>query len=494
MLEMSIINILKKFEGQEKSIREISKATGYHRETITKYLKGEDSGYHREIEYSSPVSDFARPLLESWYKEDLSGPRKQRRTGQKMYTDLLKEYKFKGSYATIKKLLQEIRGKYKEVFVPRENIPGEYIEFDFGYIKGWYEEELIELCIHCYQLIYSNDIFVYVSKRESQEEMFYSHKLAFKNFGGVPHKVRYDNLRQAVKRILRGKLREENYNFRCFREAYGFEAEFCERAKGWQKGDVEGLVGYVRRNYFSPIPKIKDLEEVNQNLSEWCRGLRNSRKVYGTDKLVGELYLLEKENLLPFKDIEVGKRSTGEVNHYSLVSIDSGFYSVPSEYAYKKVDVLVTSKEVIISNKKEEIARHKRTFEKGKQVFNPLHYLPVFLKKPYTVINSKPIRQLPEVFSKFFEYAYQKGYGTVKECIKVLELLREYSLEELKGAIEIAISYETYNSEGVKQILIQLTTTQPFIEKLVIAEDSHLKVTINNVDINRYNHLMQVGG
>lgn len=158
------------------------------------------------------------------------------------------------------------------------------------------------------------------------------------------------------------------------------------------------------------------------------------------------------------------------------------------------MNVLVTSKEVIISNKKQEIARHKRTFEKGKQVFNLLHYLPVFLKKPYTVINSKPIRQLPEIFNKFFEGAYHKGYGTVKECIKVLELLKEYSIEELKNAIEMAISYETYNPEGVKQILIQLTTTQPPIKKLVIAEGSHLKVTINNVDINRYNHLMQIGG
>jgi hypothetical protein len=410
-----------------------------------------------------------------------------------MYDDLVRGYGYKGSYSTVKRVLQGIRGKYKEVFVPRANVPGEYIEFDFGYIKACYRGILVGLCLHCYQLIYSNDIFVYVSERESQEEMFYSHKLAFEHFGGVPQKVRYDNLSQAVKRILRGGLREESDHFRSFKEEYGFIAEFCECGKGWQKGDVEGLVGYVRRNYFSPIPRINTIEELNVGVSRWCKDLRDRRKVYGTDKLVGELYLLEAKELLPFRDIEVGKRTTGIANHYSLVSVDSAFYSVPSEYAYQNVDVLIGAKEIVMSYKSLEIARHARTFEKGKQVFNPLHYLPVFMKKPYAAINSKPIRELPEVFSKFFERAYHKGYGTVKECIRVLELLRDYSLEDLSGAIELAIAYETYNPDGVKHLLIQLTTNQPKVDKLIFPQDSQLNVVVNNISLDRYNKLISIG-
>jgi hypothetical protein len=291
--------------------------------------------------------------------------------------------------------------------------------------------------LHCYQLVYSNDIFVYVSEGECQEVMFHSHKLAFEHFGGIAQKVRYDNLSQAVKRVLRGKLREESDHFRTFRELYGFEAEFCERGKGWQKGDVEGLVGYARRNYFSPIPTIRDLEEYNHELSQWCRSLRTTRKVYGTGVLVGERYEEEQKRFraLPLHDVDVGIHTTALANHYSLVPVKGAFYSVPSRCAYHRVDIVITVREIIASYKGEEIARHQRTEQKGRQVFDPLHYISVYMQKPYAAINSKPIRQLPEVFSKFFERAYHKGYGTVRECIKVLELLKRYSVDELGFAI-----------------------------------------------------------
>jgi transposase len=120
-----------------------------------------------------------------------------------MYDDLVDYHGFTGSYSTVKVIYRGVKGKHREVFVPRESEPGEYVEFDFGYIKARYKGEEVELSMHCYQLIYSNDIFVYVSDSERQEALFYSHKLAFEYFDGVSHKVRYDNLKQAVKRVLR---------------------------------------------------------------------------------------------------------------------------------------------------------------------------------------------------------------------------------------------------------------------------------------------------
>lgn len=140
--------------------------------------------------------------------------------------------------------------------------------------------------------------------------------------------------------------------------------------------------------------------------------------------------------------------------------------------------------------KKQEIARHRRSFEKGMQIFDPLHYLSVYLEKPYTAINSKPIRQLPEVFGRFFECAYHKGYGTVRECIKLLTLLKKYSVEELKLAIEMAMMYETYDPAAIKQILLQLTNNQPCVERLEVAPNSRIEVNIPLVELDRYNSLI----
>lgn len=496
MVHVEVIKIITRFTGQGKSIRAISRETGHHRSTVSKYVNGTLAKYNRRKICESPVSETARPLIETWYKDDMRGPKKQRRTAQKMYADLVSHYGYKGSYSTVKVLYRKIKGETREVFVPRATVPGEYMEFDFGYIKVLYGGEEIELSMHCYQLICSNDIFVYVSQSEKQESMFYSHKLAFEHFEGVPQKVRYDNLSQAVKRVLRGRLRDENGSFRTFRDLYGFQAEFCERNKGWQKGDVEGLVGYIRRNYFSPVPTITDLDEVNKELSLWCKGLREKRKVYGTQKSVGECYEDEKRQMqsLPSGQIEVGRHTTAKANHYSLISVDNVFYSVPSVCAYQQVDVLITIKEVIVTFKLQEVARHQRSFENGTQIFDPLHYLPVYLEKPYTVVNSKPIRQLPEIFSRFFERAYHKGYGTVKECIKLLELLREYSIEELKLAIEMAMLYETYNPAGIKQILIQLTNIPPRVKRLDAAPNSRIEVNVPQVELERYNTLLQERG
>ncbi len=495
MVHMQAVQIMKRLKEQGKSERSISRETGHHRSTVNKYVNGGEVGYQRKKSYARPKAEAVNPLIEQWYQEDMKGPKKQKRTAQKMYDDLVKYHGYTGSYSTVKVLYRKIKGKSREVFVPRESEPGEYIEFDFGYIKACYKGKEVELCLHCYQLIYSNDIFVYVSESERQEALFYSHKLAFEYFDGIAQKVRYDNLSQAVKRILRGKLREESDHFRTFRELYGFEAEFCERGKGWQKGDVEGLVGYVRRNCFSPVPTISDLEECNRELSEWCKSLRAKRKVYGTVELVGERYEEERRcfRALPLKEIDVGIHAIAKANHYSLISVEGAFYSVPTRYAYHQVDIVITIKEVIASYKGEEIARHQRTDQKGRQIFDPLHYLSVYTEKPYTAINSKPIRQLPAIFRKFFECAYHKGYGTARECIKVLELLRSYSVEELGIAIEMAMSYEQYDVEGVKQVLIQLRHSSPRSERLDVSESSRLDVHVPHVALNRYNSLMQLG-
>ncbi len=39
---------------------------------------------------------------------------------------------------------------------------------------------------------------------------------------------------------------------------------------GWEKGSVENLVGYARRNYFVPLPEGADLEAINTSLRENC--------------------------------------------------------------------------------------------------------------------------------------------------------------------------------------------------------------------------------
>ncbi|MGB0014717.1 MAG: hypothetical protein WBQ03_24195 [Candidatus Sulfotelmatobacter sp.] len=98
----------------------------------------------------------------------------------------------------------------------------------------------------------------------TQQAFLEAHELAFNYFGGVFRCLRYDNLKSAVKKILRGHQREETERLIAFRLHWGFQTEFCNPARGNEKGGEEGEVGYFRRNHLVPIPQAKNLEELNR--------------------------------------------------------------------------------------------------------------------------------------------------------------------------------------------------------------------------------------
>ena len=494
--EQMIDKIKQLYEKDHKSIRAISLMLHCSRNTVSKYLNGGYSGYHRNDEPAHPKSDRIKPIIEQWIEEDKLVHPKQRRTRTKIFSDLVSKQQYDGSYSTVKRVVNKIKGLSREVFVPRHHNPGEYCEFDFGELYIKVAGEPFKLNLHGFQLTYSNDIFGYLSVRAIQEELFESHKRSFNHLEGIPKKMRYDNLSQVVKKVLAGSKRDETESFLKFKSQYGFESEFCARAKGNQKGDVEGCIGYIRRNFFSPMPEIAtldDLDTLNQSLAEWCKSLRTSRITYGTDKTVGDLYSCEKNKLiyLPSSQPEVGKHTTGKANHYSLVSVEGVFYSVPVKYAYHILDVLITARTIVLYDKNDEIARHNRSWQKGEQVFNPLHYLELYKQKPYALINGKPTLALPKVFHQFFEKSLSRGYNHVSDCIKILKLLDQHTLNEISVALELAMTYSTYDSDGVKHLLHQLVTDQPVFQQIQAFKRPELgNFKIPEVSLERYNTII----
>ena len=115
----------------------------------------------------------------------------------------------------------------------------------------------------------------------TQQAFLEAHERAFHYFGGVFRRLRYDNLKSAVKKILRGYQREETDRLIAFRSHWGFQTEFCNPARGNEKGGVEGEVGYFRRNHLVPVPKAKDLEELNEYLRSCCQQ-EEQRRITGS--------------------------------------------------------------------------------------------------------------------------------------------------------------------------------------------------------------------
>src|SRR5262249_46394830 len=105
----------------------------------------------------------------------------------------------------------------------------------------------------------------------TQQAFLAAHQDAFRYFGGVFHQLRYGNLSSAVKKVLRGRRREETDRFIAFRSHWQFDASFCTPGKGREKGGVEGEAGFFRRNHLVPAPQASSLAALNESLLEGCR-------------------------------------------------------------------------------------------------------------------------------------------------------------------------------------------------------------------------------
>jgi transposase len=233
--------------------------------------------------------------------DDVSAPRKQRHTAQRIFNRIQSELpRLQVAERTIRQYVEERREVLgltkREVFVPQ------YYEWGAEAQVDWYEADVViaglqqTLQFFCLRAMASGAAFHRAYERATQQAFLEAHEKAFEYFGGTFSRLRYDNLKAAVKRVLRGSRREETTRFIAFRSHYGFEAQFCRPAAGNEKGGVESEVGYFRRNHLVPIPRFSSLEELNEWLVEECQR-DYSRRIDGHKLSVETALIFEKAAL-----------------------------------------------------------------------------------------------------------------------------------------------------------------------------------------------------
>jgi hypothetical protein len=287
------------------------------------------------------------------------------------------------------------------------------------------------------------------------------HIHGFDFFGGIFPVLIYDNLKAAVLRVLRGKDRIEQEAFSKFKAYYNFEARFCNCASGNEKGGVEGLVGYARRNYMVPIPEASSLVELNEKILKQCICYGN-HKMEGRDKTVKQLYEEERQHLIAIPSIEYSNVQTIEcrVDKYATVMVDKNRYSLPSRYTGIQVKVLLKVDKMEFYYGGKILAVHERVYGNNQWKLNPDHYLELIQQRPQSFNSARPIRQWRQVWPEslnvlltIFIEAQGESNG-IKDFISVLMLYRQYSADEVESAVELALESKISSSEGVRHILI----------------------------------------
>lgn len=460
-----------------KSIKQIARETGHSRNTIRRALKGEYSHYKPRAQQPYPVLGPYLSIIDGWLKEDQDRPRKQRHTATRIIQRLKKEHGYTGGASTVSRYVREAKlrmslGKQR-AFIPLEVENLGEAEVDWGTAYAILDGVKTQVKYFCMRSKFSGDHFVRLYPCERQQAFFDAHVKAFEYFGGIFPVIIYDNLTAAVQKVLKGKKRILQENFSKFHAYYSFTPRFCNVAAGHEKGGVEGIVGFSRRNYMVPVPEAKNLEELNEKILAECIAY-GDHTIKNRPGTVSELASQEKGKLLPlpaeeFCNIVI---SDGKSDKYSTVIVDKNRYSVPTEYAQLKLKVLLFVEKVEIYWDSKLIALHKRLYNNNQWSLNPDHYLDLIQRRPQAFESARPIKQWRKVWPESHEillgrFCEKQGQTAgIKDFISVLMFYRDHSEPDVKEAVEKAIKANLSSSDGVKSLLYRSQMDEMKMEPL----------------------------
>jgi len=414
-------------------------------------------GYQRQQPAKRPRLGPWIGVIDAILEEDKIRPAKQRHTAKRILDRLRDEHGFTGGYTIVKDYVRTATLRGREMFVPLRHPAGE-AQVDFGealVVIAGVERKAHYLVM---DLPHSDDCFVVAFPAETTEAFLEGHVRAFAYFGGVPTRILYDNTKIAVAKILGGIERQRTRAFSELQSHYLFADKFGRPAKGNDKGKVEGLVGYARRNFMVPIPRYPSWETFNAHLEQQCRR-RRERRLRGHTETIGERFEHDRAALLPLPiaPYEACEKVAARVSSLALVRYRGNDYSVPTRHGHLQVLVRGYVHEVTIACASEVIARHPRSYEREAVIFDPLHYLALLEQKTRALDQAAPLAgwDLPPCFAilrRLLEARLNKHAS--REYVQVLRLLETFSIEELTLAIEDALQLGTIGFDAVKHLLL----------------------------------------
>ena len=398
-------------------------------------------GYRRSAPPRRPKLGPFTGIIDRILEDDRTSHRKQRHTAKRIFDRLRDEYGFTGGYTIVKDYVREQGLRSREVFVPLSHSPG-HAQADFGEAMAVIGGALRKIHFLAFDLPHSDGCFVAAYPAETTEAFCDGHNAAFAFFGGVPRSILYDNTKLAVARILGDGKRQRTRVFTELQSHYLFEDRFGRPGKGNDKGKVEGLVGFIRRNFLVPVPRVESFAALNDALAEQCRR-RQAARLRGHKETIGERLERDRQVLLPLPPApyDACDKRPGRASSLSLVRYRSNDYSVPVAYGHREVLIRGYVDEVVISCGAEVIARHRRSYDSEDLIFDPLHYLPLIEQKIGALDQAAPLAgwDLPEAFITLRRLLEARmGKAGKREYVQVLRLLETFRLEEVEGGRPIS--------------------------------------------------------
>jgi transposase len=458
--------IRREYEFGVGTIKGVARKLGVHRRMVREALTNAVPPSRKKVQQRRGKITAYAERIDAILEEDRRAPRKQRHTAHRIWERLRAEVAGfdmceRSVRQCVAKRKQELGLTGREICVPQSYDWGAEAQVD------WYEAwadlpgERIKLQVFAMRSMASGGAFHRAYLRATQQAFLEAHELAFEYFGGVFRRLRYDNLSSAVKKILRGSRREETARFIAFRSHWRFASEFCNPAEAHEKGGVEGEAGYFRRNHWVPVPRARDLEQLNKDLLADCYE-DQQRQIAGRAMLVGAAMIVEREHLLPLAEprFDLAEVSFPMVDSLGCVRVRTNAYSAPLK-AGTQVQAKVYSTYVEIWHEGRCVARHERCYSRQQQILDLEHYLDVLEKKPGALVGSKALEQWRQAGRWPVSYdqlwaELMKRHGRpagTRQMIELLTLGKEHGYGRLREAVDAALDSGAHDISAVRYLL-----------------------------------------
>lgn len=375
------------------SIRELARRYRVHRRVVRQAIADATPPTRKTPERVAPAMGPYEQIVRGWLRADLAAPRKQRHTARRVWQRLVAEHGAQLAESTVRAFVAGARAELAAesvsagATVPQTHAPGAEAEVDFTPFSAVIAGVSVVVQLFVMRLSYSGRAYVTAFAHQAQEAFFDGHVRAFAHFGGVPARIRYDNLKDAVVRILRGRDRVENQRFVALRSHYLFESFFCQPGVegAHEKGGVEGEGGRFRRAHLVPVPQAGSLAELNGMIAAWVAA-DDERVITGRAQTVGAAFAAEAPTLraLPAEPFDTARVLSCKVDAKARVTVVQARYSVPVAFIGRRVPVRLgaTHVEVCKPGSETVIAVHERSLHKHVDVLELDHYLELLVRKP----------------------------------------------------------------------------------------------------------------
>lgn len=438
------------FYAEHWKIGTIARELGLHPETVRHAIETERFNNSNTPRHSitDPFADFIQ--------ETLNNHPSLRAT--RIY-QMIRDRGFNGSIVQLRRFVASIRPARKEAFLRLSTFPGEQGQVDWAHF-GEVSVGRARRRLSCFviTLSYSRALYLEFFFDQRMESFLLGHIHAFEDWQGLPRILLYDNLRSAVLE-RRGTGVQFNPRLVELCAHYHFAARPCQVRAGNQKGRVERSIRYIRESFFA-ARDFTTLEDFNRQALLWRDREAHSRRWPGDDtRIVEEVFEEEKPRLLPLpanrfdSDLLVPVRSDKTI----YVRFDLNDYSIPPSAVGKQLTLAASPSVVRILDGAEEIARHRRSYDRRQLILNPEHQQEL-LDQKRKALGSTPGSRLSQSVPEseaLLDAMFDRGESPAQQTKKLLHLLDLYGARELRAAVREALNRETPGLSSVVFILNQ---------------------------------------